>query len=692
MTTQAPNRNLHPRELQLLDALEHQGTLTKRDLLTLRTSYLRAGSIYTSLLPLLRERGYPEEQLASALRTMGIQLGGEGATPDPLHPLVIEQNVPYLPPEEITLTEKIARTLTFDKAADALIHLGTALTDEQYQTPEIEKLLLAQGVIDEETYSRAGALWKGLDFIDLRRTPPNPQVRSAISENIITTQSVIPFTMDDGVLVVAASDPTIMLVRNMIEDQTGERPRMVLAPPSQIRAHIEATYERDRAMSALKDESNLREESKRQRTSQEDILQGGSADNSAVSNFVDQMLREASVQNASDIHIQPTAGETVIRLRIDGLLTHYKDVPKNMHRAIVNRIRSMGGLNNAHERKPQDAVIRYRDRGLEFNLRCNIVPLPHGGKVALRLARPPSSIPTLDHADLSEANLRAAEWALQQSNGMIVMSGPTGSGKTVFSHTMIQHINHPDIAIFTIENPIEIEMPGLIQIQINPEVPNEELRTDYPDILRALLRQDPDVIMIGEVRDLITARTAVQAAQTGHLMITTIHSNSAAGVITRLIDMGIETFNLSASLRLLIAQRLAGRPCPDCRTKITTPAHLFDSIGGGPATITETTGRMGGSHDTQTPICPTCKGSGVSGRIAIHEMIRVTPRIEQAIRDRAGEQQIEQLARKDGFSTLWEDGLRKIRNGETTLRLLSAIHSGEETPVAAHAVPSSLPA
>ena len=666
-------RVLHPREAEFLSTLEALGVLNPREVFKLRVDYL-SSQTHHSLLSLLRDRAFPEDTLRTAMIKMGVPDGGTGETPDPLHPLVIDQNLPYVNPAEENSALPAIPTLEFERLADALERLGVHLTPEQMDMPDLEKVLLQQGVINDEILTKAHALHKGMMYVDLKRSPPDVTLKNHLSENIISTQLAIPYAIEDGVLLIAINNPNNIFIRNNIEDEIGHRPRMILAQKAQIKAYIDATYERDRAVDALREESVAREETKRTRRAEDQ--QDVPDESNAVTHFVETMIREAAGQHASDIHIQPTHTDTEVRFRVDGEVTEYKKFPKNMHRAIVNRVRAMGGLNTSGERIPQDAIIRYNERGLRFNLRCNIVPSNYGGKVALRLARPPESIANLADTDLSDANLAAAEWALKQPNGMIVLSGPTGSGKTVFSHTLIKHINTPKITIFTIENPIEIEMPGLNQIQINPEVPNEEMRTDYPDILRALLRQDPDVIMIGEVRDLITARTAVQAAQTGHLMITTIHSNSAAGVITRLLDMGIETFNLSSSLRLLIAQRLAGRPCPDCRYEMPTPEGLFDPIGGGPDTIIETNGKLGGSQDARAPICQTCSGKGIVGRIGIHELIRVTPAVEKAIRNRLSEREIERIARKDGFRPLWEDALTKLRDGQTTLRLIAGVTEG----------------
>jgi type IV pilus assembly protein PilB len=666
-------RTIHARETELLTTLQELDVLTAKEAIKLRVEYL-TNRKYESLLSLLRERGHLEDTLRSALIRMGVPDGGIDETADPLHPLIIDQHLPYAPPVQQEQITAAAPMFEFERLADALDRLGVPIDDDEWDMPDLEKVLLQKGTINDEILTKAHALHKGHQYVDLRRTPPDVSLKNRISENIINTQLAIPYAIEDGILLVAVNNPSTVFVRNSIEDETGSRPTMVLAQKAQIKAYIDATYERDKAVDALKQESVAREETKRNRRAEDQADLPD--DSNAVTHFVETMIREASGQHASDIHVQPTAGDTEVRFRIDGEVGEYKRFPKNMHRAIVNRIRSMGELNNTGERKPQDAIIRYNERNLKFNLRCNIVPGNYGGKVALRLSRPPESIASLAETDLSAANFAAAEWALNQPNGMIVLSGPTGSGKTVFSHTLLKELNTPKVTIFTIENPIEIEMPGLNQIQINPEVPNEEMRTDYPDILRALLRQDPDIIMIGEVRDLITARTAVQAAQTGHLMITTIHSNSAAGVITRLLDMGIETFNLSSSLRLLIAQRLAGRPCPDCRYEMPTPKGLFDPIGGGPDVITETNGRIGGTREDGMPICRTCNGKGIVGRIGIHEMIRVTPNVERAIRERKSEKEIERLARKDGFRPLWEDALMKLRNGHTTLRLISGVTEG----------------
>jgi type IV pilus assembly protein PilB len=663
----------HEREGEFLSTLTALGVLSQREVIKLRMDYLRSET-HSSLLSLLRERGYPEDTLRTALIKMGVPDGGPNETHDPLHPLVIDENLPYINPAEETSSSPSMPSVEFDRLADVLASFGVPIEDDQWDMPDLEKILLQQGLINDEILTKAHAIHKGLMYVDLRRSPPDVSLKNQLSDNIINTQLAIPYAIENGELLVAINNPHNIFIRNNIEDEIGRRPRMVLAQKAQIKAYIDATYERDRAVAALHEESSAREETKRNRRAEDQVEVPD--ESNAVTHFVETMIREAAGQHASDIHVQPTHGDTEVRFRIDGEVIEYKRFPQNMHRAIVNRIRSMGSLSTSGERKPQDAIIRYEVHNLKFNLRCNIVPSNYGGKIALRLARPPESIPNLSATDLSDANLAAAEWALKQPNGMIVLSGPTGSGKTVFSHTLIKHINTPKKTIFTIENPIEIEMPGLIQIQINPEVPNEEMRTDYPDILRALLRQDPDIIMIGEVRDLITARTAVQAAQTGHLMITTIHSNSAAGVITRLLDMGIETFNLSSSLRLLIAQRLAGRPCPDCRYEMPTPDGLFDPIGGGPATIIETNGKLGGSQNPTMPICQTCNGKGVVGRIGIHELIRVTPAVEKAIRERNSEREIERIARFDGFKPLWEDALMKLRDGQTTLRLIAGVTEG----------------
>jgi len=643
---------------------------------SLRVQYANQIGVST-LLNFLRASGVDEALIERGLNNLGSPTDpmDASASDDPLH---IAQGQasrlpPYTPPREaqrVMPTDAPAPTSSSrpSTVAQALLKLGVQLTDEELTERNIELRLLKENRISDEQLARAYADKAGLEFVDLSYQHPDPHLKNLISEHLISSTRVIPLRQNpDGRYVFALANPKTLFVASRIEDQIDQDPIFAVCPASQIEAYIASMYDREHTFSSLRKESQQREESV-------DVDDDLNVEETTVSQTLTTILRDAINMRGSDIHLQATNGDTRVRIRVDGILHDYHAIPKNMHRAVLNHLRVRCKISSTSENKPQDASLTL-DLGQKFvSMRVNIIPAAYGAKATIRVLPSPEEVKRLDSMHISPKNLELIQWALEQSTGIITISGPTGSGKTGSLYSMATHLDSPGISIFTIENPIEIRKPQFIQIELNPDVKNEEFKFVGEEALRAVLRQDPDVIIVGEMRDADTVRLAIQAAQTGHLVLSTTHSNSAAGTVSRLKERGADAFDLATTLRLMIAQRLVGRPCPRCSVQEPPTPEMFERIGGEvPEYILLSTGILEDGTE-----CKKCNGSGIYGRIAIQEMLPVTAELREAVRANKSEEELEVLARKYGFRTLYEDGLDKVRQHLTTPQALNSVVSRKE--------------
>jgi general secretion pathway protein E len=369
--------------------------------------------------------------------------------------------------------------------------------------------------------------------------------------------------------------------------------------------------------------------------------------------FVNTLLTQAVKDRASDIHIEPFERELVVRFRIDGVLYEIVKPPPKLQASIVSRVKIMAGLNIAEKRVPQDGRIRTRIAGREIDLRVSTLPVRHGERVVMRILEK-GTVFNLDQVGMGKDLITAFRALIQRPHGILLVSGPTGSGKTTTLYSALAEINAPDLNILTIEDPIEYELRGIGQTQVNPKID-----LTFASALRAHLRQDPDVILVGEIRDKETADNAVQASLTGHLVFSTIHTNDSAGAFTRLIDMGVEPFLVSSSLIAVLAQRLVRRLCPECREPYTPTDTELAEAGVSRAIVTGTVFRAKG--------CPSCLSTGYRGRIGIYELLMVDDAIRQLVTARESAGIIARKAREHGLLTLREDGMRQVRQGVTSL-------------------------
>jgi len=374
-------------------------------------------------------------------------------------------------------------------------------------------------------------------------------------------------------------------------------------------------------------------------------------DSSPAVRIVNTVLIKASSVSASDVHFEPYEDETVVRIRMDGVLHDYTKIPPSLYQEVISRIKVMAKLNVAEKRIPQDGKIRVRIGNKDYDIRVSVVPTVHGERVVLRLLEKTGSLLTLGELGLSPRDEEKVKGLAERPYGIVLVTGPTGAGKSTTLYAMLLHVKNPRKNIITIEDPVEYQIKGVSQIQVNPKV-----GLTFASGLRAILRQDPDIIMVGEIRDPETAEVAVQAALTGHLVLSTLHTNDAPSAVTRLKDMGIEPFLIASSLEGVIAQRLVRRICENCKEPYRPSEEEVRELGLPRGNYTFYRGRG----------CEECLGTGYRGRIGIFEVLELDEELKKLINETQEAGRIREAARKKGFKSMLEDGIEKILKGITT--------------------------
>ena len=375
-------------------------------------------------------------------------------------------------------------------------------------------------------------------------------------------------------------------------------------------------------------------------------------DISSIVTFVNRLFLDAYRKRASDIHIEPWSDCLIVRLRVDGMLQQYMNRSKNIHRQVINRIKTMSGMDVNNSRITQDGAMRLRLQGKMIDMRVGVAPTINGEKITIRLLDNSRTDFNISMACFSEENEKRFREVIERPNGIVLITGPTGSGKSTTLYCAISELNAVERCIITIENPVEYRIDGLVQISVS-----EAIGRTFADILRQALRQDPDIILVGEIRDEETARIAVQASNTGHLVLSTLHTNSAAASIVRLIEMGIEPYMVSSTINAAVSQRLVRKICTKCTTEYSLPNDSVyrKILGSGDITLYKGTG------------CEKCHGTGYLGRIPVQEFLVLNNEMRNIIRADTTTQAIEELAARDGMKTIYDDGISKALSGLTTL-------------------------
>lgn len=515
---------------------------------------------------------------------------------------------------------------------------------------------LRRALVDRELLHRRAARLRGLPFID--QLEVDPELLPAIRElgfPRLRDAAVLPLRRDEGGLLVAVADPDDLAVVELIEAELGGPLQLAVGAALPIRRVLTRIFEEagDSAEAMIDD---LGEEFTGEEGADTpmDLLESGE-DDAPIIRLVNRILRMAVRDRASDIHIEPFENELVVRLRIDGILYPVLRPPKQAMASIASRIKIMAGMNIAEKRLPQDGRIRIRIAGRDIDLRVSSLPTTHGERIVLRILDRSQVILSLDDLGFESAMRSRWDKLITRPNGILLVTGPTGSGKTTTLYASLSQINSPNQNILTIEDPVEYQLKGIGQMHVNAKI-----GLTFSAGLRTMLRQDPDVVLVGEIRDLETAEIAVQASLTGHLVFSTLHTNDAPGAITRLSDMGVEPFLIASSLRAVLAQRLVRRICTGCRTPVSVTPKALAEIGLEPSDLPNGVVYEGKG-------CEACMGTGYRGRQAISELMVISPRLQPLIVQNADAATLRRAAVKDGMKGLRDDGARKVALGVTTI-------------------------
>ncbi|HVM97528.1 MAG TPA: type II secretion system ATPase GspE, partial [Candidatus Acidoferrales bacterium] len=514
------------------------------------------------------------------------------------------------------------------------------------------------GAIDSPTWARAVANHFGLPFTD--HLPEDSQILDLIGPlpiNFAKRCLLLPVARESGCVVVVTADPGSLgpiddmrlLLRTPI--------RVMVAPGPLIVDAINRVYDlASGSASQLMDDLDEERLDLAATDLEEprDLLE--SDDEAPIIRLVNSLLFQAAKDRASDIHIEPFERALTVRFRIDGILYDIISPPKRFQPIIISRVKIMAGLNIAEKRLPQDGRIRIRLAGKDIDIRVSIVPTAYGERVVMRLLDKSTTVLHLEELGLVGQKHEVVSRLIKLSHGIILVTGPTGSGKTTTLYAALSKINTTDKNIITIEDPIEYQLHGVGQIQVNPKI-----ELTFANGLRSILRQDPDVIMVGEIRDLETAEIAIQAALTGHLVFSTLHTNDSFGAMTRLLDMGIEPFLVSSSVVAVMAQRLVRRVCSGCREEYQPSREELEELNITPQALAGRTVYRPG------PGCAQCKRTGYKGRTGIHELLVVDDEIRSLVMKHADAAAIRRAATARGMTTLRQDGADKVMQGMTTV-------------------------
>ncbi len=523
------------------------------------------------------------------------------------------------------------------------------------------EVLQEMGVLDSRAWAEALAAHYGLPLVEALPDTPVEQMLDLIRDlpiHFAKRCQVLPVGLDGDAVVVATGDPTTFGPIDDVRLLLRRPVRVVVAPTPVILDAINRIYDlasgsAEQLMDGLEAErldlvaTELEEP--------RDLLEAD--DEAPIIRLVNSLLFQAVKDRASDIHIEPFERTLCVRFRIDGILYDILSPPKRFQPVIISRVKIMAGLNIAEKRLPQDGRIRIKLAGKDIDIRVSTVPTAFGERVVMRLLDRSATLLQLEELGLVGPKLAIVNRLIHQSHGIILVTGPTGSGKTTTLYAALSKINTTDKNIITIEDPIEYQLHGIGQIQVNPKID-----LTFANGLRSILRQDPDVIMVGEIRDVETAEIAIQAALTGHLVFSTLHTNDSFGAMTRLLDMGIEPFLVSSSVIAVMAQRLVRRVCTSCRVPYTPSDEELQELGLDPRRIGDREIYKAG------PGCPDCKQKGYRGRTGIHELLVVDDDIRALVMKNADAATIRREATAKGMSTLREDGADKVLAGITTIQ------------------------
>ncbi len=548
-----------------------------------------------------------------------------------------------------TLVEK--RMISPEEGEECLTRVETAGED-------VFQILAREGLADRDEAMRAYASSYGMQYVDLEDFEPSGEIIDIIDSATAQQYFVLPYEMSGTRLRLAVSEPPDLRMTDDLEALLETPVECVLADSDQLEELITTYYgssmgDIDSVLSELgEDELSFVDASEEE----EDVSQlQEQAEEAPIIKLVNMIIMEAVQRGTSDIHIEPLEGQLLVRYRIDGVLHRAHNPPKRLQGAVISRLKIMSGMDIAERRIPQDGRIKLKMMGKELDFRVNSLPGIHGESVVLRILDKESISFGLGDIGFLPDNQAMFRQLIRRPNGIILVTGPTGSGKTTTLYSALSEINTPDRKLITIENPVEYQLEGINQMQVN-----EEIGLDFSLGLKSLLRQSPDVILVGEIRDYETAEIAIRAALTGHLVFSTLHTNDAPSSVNRLIDLGINPYLISSSVQAIMAQRLIRTICSNCKTEYDPEPEYIEQVGFPKEDVESTTFYHGEG-------CEECNMTGYSGRRAIFEMMINSDHVKDLVLEGVSTNDLRRAAIKDGMRTLRQDGFIKVKTGLTTL-------------------------
>ncbi len=558
--------------------------------------------------------------------------------------------------------------------------LRLALAEHKRTRERLGVVLVRMNLATEKQIAKALAYQLGFAYVNLADNPPDPEAVTLLPKEVALKSACIAVRLEKQLLTVAMADPLLFSLVQDLEFQTGRRIKQVVATRSEIIEAIQTSYP-DKALArisggdlAVFSQTHAPVAPGGPGAPAETPGAGGSlvkrpeeevfepmvalqerSEAAPIIDLVDLLVKSAIRSHASDVHVEPMEKGVLIRHRLDGLLKEVMDLPKWVHEGLIARLKIMSGMDIAEKRLPQDGRLRVAaEDGSEVDFRVSTLRTLFGEKIVLRVLDHRKGVPPLEELGMSAASLEEIRQFLKHQHGMILVVGPTGSGKTTTLSSAVKSLQSEKTNIITIEDPIEYQIPGVNQTQVN-----EKVKLTFAGALRSILRQDPDVILVGEIRDSETARIAMQAAQTGHLVLSTLHTDDAPSTVTRLTDIGAEPYVIASALIGVVAQRLVRRLCVHCRRQYTPPPETLRALN-----ISE--GDAATLPFYKSVGCDQCNHTGYRGRIGIYEVMRVTDRLRRQIAQRSPEDALREAALGGGMISLGEDGLAKVKSGVTT--------------------------
>lgn len=513
----------------------------------------------------------------------------------------------------------------------------------------IGELLIEKGYVKKEDIIEALTEQKKADYVDLSKIKGvKTEIVKLIDENIARRFVCIPIAKEEDTLVVAMKDPMDIVAIDTLRRITGLRIKPVKGDETKIINFIDKFYSGlDNIPETISELEGITEEEQEMDVSQLKVA----AEDAPIVKFVNSLFVKAIEKRATDIHLEPRERDVSVRLRIDGILHNFPAPPKSAYPGIVTRIKILSNLDIGERRLPQDGRIKIKIGQKEVDIRTSTLPTIYGEKIVMRLLDKEKLVLNMEELGFEREELEKFKKALKKPYGMIIVTGPTGSGKTTTLYSGLTYINSPEKNIVTIEDPVEYQLEGINQVQVKPKI-----GLTFANVLRHLLRQDPDVIMVGEIRDLETAQIAIQASLTGHLVISTLHTNDTVSSISRLYYMGVEPYLIADAIHLILAQRLVRRICPECKTVDEEATEIIRE--------TEKDKNLVAYKGKG---CSFCDFTGYYGRIAIYEVLEFTKEIKEMVLSKKSDDEIREYAKKQGMKTLRESAIKKVIDGITTL-------------------------